>query len=91
MLDLGISELQEKIIKEEKIIEKIYGPDGKHHDIITAILLLCLFLKMYFQGDLKGILYELKLNSIPLRNTTLLVAVIFTIFKEINIFTINGT
>ena len=43
MLDLGIDELQKKIIKEEKIIEKIYGPESKHHDIITAVLLLCLF------------------------------------------------
>ena len=82
MLDLGIDELQKKIIKEEKIIEKIYGPESKHHDIITAVLLLCLFLKMYFQGDLKGILHELKINSIPLRNTTLLVAALLTIFKD---------
>tara|TARA_B100000902_G_scaffold286995_1_gene273141 strand:+ start:13943 stop:14335 length:393 start_codon:yes stop_codon:yes gene_type:complete len=89
MLDLGIEELQKKIIKEEKLIEKIYGPDGKHHDVITAVLLLCLFLKMYFQGDLKGILHELKLNSIPLRNSTLLVAVIFTIFKENRTITLS--
>ena len=89
MLDLGIDELQKKIIKQEEIIEKIYGPESKHHDIITAVLLLCLFLKMYFQGDLKGILHELKLNSIPLRNSTLLVAVIFTIFKENKTITLS--
>ena len=82
MLDLGVDELQKKIIKQEEIIEKIYGPESKHHDIITAVFLLCLFLKMYFQGDLKGILHELKINSIPLRNTTLLVAAIITIFKD---------
>lgn len=89
MLDLGLDELQKKIIKQEKLIEKIYGPDGKHHDIITAVLLLCLFLKMYYQGDLKGILHELKVNSIPLRNSTLLVAVIFTLFKENKTITLS--
>ena len=82
MLDLGIDLLGKKIIKQEKLIEKIYGPEGKHHDIVTAVLLLSLLLKMYFQGDLKGILHELKINSIPLRNTTLLVAAIITIFKD---------
>ena len=82
MLDLGIDSLGKKIIKQEKLIEKIYGPEGKHHDIVTAVLLLCLLLKMYFKGDLKGILHELKINSIPLRNTTLLVAAIITIFKD---------
>jgi hypothetical protein len=82
MLDLGIGDLGKKIIKQEKLIEKLYGPDSELHDIITAILLLCLFMKMYLHGDLKGILHELKINSIPLRNTTLLAAALLTILKD---------
>ena len=82
MLDLGIDELKEKIIKEEKIIEKIFGPDSKHHDIVVAVLLMCLAIKMYVQKDLKGILHHLHINKTPLKRATVLVAFLLVLFKD---------
>ena len=82
MLDLGIDKFKEKIIKEEKIIEKIFGPDSKHHDIIVAVLLMCLVVKMYVQKDLKGILHHLHINKTPLKRATVLVAFLLVLFKD---------
>jgi hypothetical protein len=82
MLDLGIDELKEKIIKEEKIIEKIYGPGSKHRDVIVAVLLMCLAIKMYLQKDLKGILHHLHINKTPLRRAVILVAFLLVLFKD---------
>ena len=82
MLDLGIDELKEKIIKEEKIIEKVLGPDSQHHDVIVAILLMCLVVKMYVQKDLKGILHHLHINKTPLKRATVLVAFLLVLFKD---------
>jgi hypothetical protein len=82
MLDLGLKNFKQKIIKEEEWIWKHFGSDTKNHDIISALLFLMLGIKMYIQGDLKPLLASIKEQSLALGRTMILVCVLLVIFKE---------
>ncbi len=82
MLDLGLKNLKQKIIKEEELIWKHFGSGTKNHDIISALLFLMLGIKMYIQGDLKPLLASIKDQSLALGRTMILVCVLLVIFKE---------
>lgn len=82
MLDLGIDEFKEKIIKDEKWLWKHFGSNTKNHDIVSAFLFTLFGIKMYIQGDLKPLLAAINKERKALGRTMILVCILLVIFKE---------